>query len=95
MMKHTILVGLAMIWLAIAWPLVLAGAVYQSITVGSPQRMIVEYNVFESSLKLSSKIDFANVKITFDDTPGQFVTLIQLRDWVKAQHTAVKPPPQP
>ena len=57
----------------------------QLVAVGSPPQVVVEYNAFENSIKLSSKMDFANVRVTFDDLPGYYVTVAELRGWVKSR----------
>ena len=64
---------------------------FQLVVVGSPPQAVIEYNAFESAIKISSKVDFANVKVTFDDTPGQFVTVSELRAWIKARPALPKP----
>lgn len=65
------------------WTLTLAAR--QLIAVGSPSQVVVEYNAVESAIKISSKVDFANVRVTFDDLPGQYVTVAELRGWVKSR----------
>jgi len=71
------------LWIALA-----TLAVAQSITVqaGLSQFKIIDYDVFKQQISISSKVDFANVKVTFDDLDGQSVTIKELRDWVRAQH---------
>jgi len=66
-----------------------AAAAGQVFSAGS--QAVVEYNAFENAIKLSSKVDFANVRVTFDDTPGQYVTIAELRGWVKARPTLKSP----
>ena len=63
--------------------LLAATAAGQVFSVGN--QAVVEYNALESAIKISSKVDFANVRVTFDDLPGQYVTVAELRGWVKAR----------
>jgi len=53
---------------------------------GLSEFIIIEYNAFENKIRLSSKVDFADVKITFEDISDQTVTVKELRQWVKAQY---------
>lgn len=58
---------------------------------GTKHLVVVEYNAFENAIKISSKLDFAGVRVTFDDTPGQSVTVLELRQWIVARPTPPKP----
>jgi len=62
----------------------------QLIVVGSPPQVVVEYRADEQAIKVSSKVDFATVHIVFDDLPGRFITVTELREIIKAR-MPVKP----
>lgn len=70
--------------------LVLFATVAQLVVVGSPPQVVVEYVAIEQAIKVSSKVDFANVHIVFDDLPGRFITVTELREIIKAR-LPVKP----
>lgn len=65
--------------------LVLVAAAAQLIVVGSPPQVVVEYRADEQAIKVSSKVDFATVHVQFDDLPGRFITVAELREIIKAR----------
>ena len=89
MFKVTFVVWIAVLLLSVA---ALSATARQLVAIGSPPQVVVEYNAFENAIKIGSKVDFAHFKVTFDDTPGQYVTVTELRGWVKARP---KIPPMP
>ena len=76
-------IGIALIVTTTLVALVASGR--QLIVVGSPPQVVVEYVAIEQAIKVSSKVDFANVHIVFDDLPGRFITVTELREIIKAR----------
>lgn len=72
------------LWL-VSLGLVVTAAASQLVVVGSPPQVVVEYNASEQAIKVSSKVDFANTHIVFDDLPGRFITVTELREIIKAR----------
>ncbi len=64
------------------WTLVVAG---QVLSVGN--QMVLDYSATERRLTLSSSMDVADVRVGFADLPGQYMTVRELREWVRARPT--------
>lgn len=70
------------VWLFFIGITAIAGQVIKTKS-GMSELTIVDYDSFLTTIKISSKIDFANVKVTFDDLTGQSITVKELRDIIK------------
>ena len=54
-------------------------------TFGTTTLTVVEFDLFSGEIKISPNMDFANVKVTFTDLPGQSISVKELRDLIKSK----------